>query len=256
MAVHAFGQRVQLLAHVARHIAAVLCPQLLVTFEQLGCVKRQAAFAQRQRPQQVGGLPDGGAHAVQVGRLLRGHAHPVRELVEQVMDVLALFRRDRHDRHAQPPLEFGHIDLDALRAHIVHKAERHDHGQAKRNELQRQIQVALDVGRIHDVENAVQLVGQHILARDDLLLRIGRERIDARQVDDVHAHAIVADVAGLAVDRYARPVADMLVGAGQAVEQRGLAAVRVADNGDRLFPVHAPASSTIFFASARRSDRL
>ena len=136
MAVHALGQCIQLLAHIARHIAAVLRPQRLIALEQLGRIERQAAFAQRQRPQQIGRAADRCAHAVQIGRLLRGRTHAVRQFVEQVVDILAFFGRDRHDRHTQPPLELRHVDLHALGAHIIHEPERHHHRQAERDELQ------------------------------------------------------------------------------------------------------------------------
>ena len=43
------------------------------------------------------------------------------------------------------------------------------------------------------------------------------------------------DRAFFALDRDARPVADVLVGAGQLVEDRGLAGVRVTGEGDHEF---------------------
>ena len=135
VAVHALSQCVQLFAHLARHIAAVFCPQFLITLEQLGRVKRQAAFPQWQRPQQVGRPADGRAHAMQISRLLRRRAHSVRQFIKQIMDVFALLRRDRHDWHTKAAFQLLYVDLHALCAYIVHKPKRHHHRQAERDEL-------------------------------------------------------------------------------------------------------------------------
>ena len=66
MAVHALGKCVQLFPHLARHIAAIFRPQFLIALKQLCRIKRQAARAQRQRPQQIGRTADRRAHAVQI----------------------------------------------------------------------------------------------------------------------------------------------------------------------------------------------
>ena len=64
--------------------------------------------------------------------------------------------------------------------------------------------------------------------RDDLLTRVRRERIDPRQIHYLCLR-IAADHARLLIDRDPGEIADMLVGAGQLVEERCLAAVLIAD---------------------------
>ena len=65
------------------------------------------------------------------------------------------------------------------------------------------------------------------IAGDDLLAGIGGQAVDARQVGD-GSLGRAADDTVLAVHRHTREVADVLVGAGQLVKKRRLAAVLVA----------------------------
>ena len=66
-----------------------------------------------------------------------------------------------------------------------------------------------------------------IVPGDDLFQRIGRKGVDAGQVG--HADVLLAaDLSFLLFHGDAGPVADVLLGAGQRVEQGRFAAVRVA----------------------------
>ena len=105
--------------------------------------------------------------------------------------------------------------------------------------MQRQIEVALDVGGVHDVDDAVGLLLKDVVPGDDLLLGIGPQGIDARQIH--HGAALFSpDLAGLLVHSDAGEVAHVLVGAGEGVEQRGFAAILIADQGEN----HTAASFT------------
>ena len=74
---------------------------------------------------------------------------------------------------------------------------------------------------------------QHDVARDRFIQGRGFQAVGARQVHHpVDAPAVRADEAAfLALDGHARVVRDLLAAAGQAVEQRGLAAIGHADQG-------------------------
>ena len=72
---------------------------------------------------------------------------------------------------------------------------------------------------------------QDKLAAHDLFARVRRQRIDAGQVGNARL-GMVADSTVLAVDRHAGKVTNMLIGACQLVEQRGLTAVLVAGEGE------------------------
>ena len=152
------------------------------------------------------------------------HLHGV---LDELVDALVLGRRDGDDRDAQGLLQVVHMHRVAVGPHLVHHVQRQHHGDAQLDELQGQVEVALDVGGVHDVDDAVRLVVHQKIPGHDLLAGVGREGIDARQVHH-RGLGMLADLAVLAVHRHAGEVAHVLVGAGELVEQGGLAAVLVA----------------------------
>ena len=158
-------------------------------------------------------------------------------------------RADRHDRHAKLLRELFCVNAAAVAGQLVHHVERQHRRHAQRQQLQRQIEVALEIRRVDDVDDAVGLVFQDEIAGHDLLRRVGAERVDTRQIDH-GAVLLPADGAGFLVDRDAGEIADMLVGACQLVEQRRFAAVLVAGQGED----HSASSSMVMLcASSLRS---
>ena len=121
----------------------------------------------------------------------------------------------------------GDVDLVAVFLHQVHHVQRDDNRHAQVHDLAGQVQVALKVRCVDQVDDGIGAALKQVVARHDFLGRIRRQRVDARQVRD--GHVLVARVLALfLLDGNARPVANVLVGAGQVVEHRRLAAVRVA----------------------------
>ncbi len=153
---------------------------------------------------------------------------------------IALQRGNLDDRHAQVIGELGRVNAVAVLADNVHHVQRNDHRDAQFGELRGQVQVALQVGRVDDVEQRVRaLVDQHVTG-DDFFHRVRAQGVNARKIrnDDI---LLALEAAFLLLNRNARPVADELVRAGERVEQRGLAAVRVA--GKRDLDLHDLSSS-------------
>ena len=144
---------------------------------------------------------------------------------------LALQGAHLHHLAAQGLAQLLEVDLVAVLPHQIYHVDRHYHGQAQLDELGGQVQVALDVGAVHDVEDGVRLLIDQVVAGHHLLQRIGGQGVDARQVldDDL---LVALQLALLLFHRDAGPVAHVLVGAGQGIEQGGLTAVRVARQRD------------------------
>ena len=161
--------------------------------------------------------------------LVLRHMHGV---VDQLGDALVFGRGDRHHRDAEHRLHLVDADRAAVFAHLVHHVEREHHRHVELHELHRQVQVALDVRRVDDVDDPLRVLLENEAPRHELLARIRRHRVDAGQVGDERV-LVPADHAVLAVDRDAREVADVLVRAGQLVEQRRFAAVLVAGQRKR-----------------------
>ena len=156
---------------------------------------------------------------------------------------LALEGAGGHHLAAERVAQLLEVDLVAVLAHDVYHVHGHHRRYAQLDELRGQIEVALYVRAVHDVDDGVRLFVHQVFAGHDLLQRVGGERIDAGQVlyDDV-LRALEAPF--LFLHRHAGPVAHALVGAGEAVEHRGLAAVRVAGKRDLHFHNdHAPLNS-------------
>ena len=169
-------------------------------------------------------------------------------LVHQLRHALALGGRNGHHRDAQLPAHPLHVHGAAVGPDLVHHVQGQHHGHPQLQQLQRQIEVALDVGGVHDVDDAVGLLVEDVVPGDDLLLGIGPQGVDARQVH--HGAALFAPYfAGFLVHGDAGEVAHVLVGAGEGVEKRGFAAILIADQGEN----HTAASFTwIFMASSTR----
>ena len=151
----------------------------------------------------------------------------VQRVVDQLLHAFVLGGGDRYHRHAQERLHLVYVHGAAVVGHFVHHVQRHNHGRVHFEQLHGEVQVALDVRGVRNVDDGARLFADHEIARYDLFARVGAHAVDARQVG--HAGVgVPADGAVLAVDRYARKVSHVLVCAGQLVEQRGLAAILVA----------------------------
>ena len=156
--------------------------------------------------------------------LVAGH---VQGVAGDFLHALAGRRAYGDYRHAEHPFHAVDVNRAAVARELVHHVQRHHHGHAHLEALHGQVQVALDVGGVHDVDDAPRMLVHHEVAAHQLLARVRRERVDAGKVGYQRV-VVPADHAVLAVHRHARKVAHVLVGARQLVEQRGLAAVLVA----------------------------
>ena len=170
-----------------------------------------------------------GEHVGQLpGLVALGQGH---RLLGGLPAALSLQGAHLHHPAAQGGAQLVQVDLVPVLAHQVYHVHRHHHRDAQLNELGGEVQVALDVGAVHNVEDGVRLLLNQIVPGHHLLQGVGGQGIDARQVLDHHVLAALQP-ALLLFHRHAGPVAHVLAGAGQGVEQRGLAAVRIARQRD------------------------
>ena len=113
----------------------------------------------------------------------------------------------------------------------ISHVERHHHGQACLDDLQREIEVALQIGGVEHLDHDVGLAAHEVVAAHALLGAVGRQRVDSGQVRDEHA-LVARQGRLLLLDRDAGPVAHIAVGTGDQVEQRSLAAIGVTGKRD------------------------
>ena len=129
-----------------------------------------------------------------------------------------------------------HVYLVAPLFHLVHHIQCDYHRPLQFHELNRKIEIALEVCRIDYVDYGVGLFYRDILPRHYLLHRIRGKGIYARQIYQRHIVAVgieacVLYLAFLLLNRYAGPVAYVFPAARHGVEKRSLAAVWVAHKG-------------------------
>lgn len=127
------------------------------------------------------------------------------------------------------------VDLDSLLARDVEHVDDHEHREAHFDQLRREVEVSFQIRGVDDVDDGLGFAGEKIVARDAFVFPrggAGGGGVDPGKVDQCVLDPLVREVPDLLVDGDAGPVADLLVRAGQGVEERGFAAVRVPDAAD------------------------
>ncbi len=152
-------------------------------------------------------------------------------MVDKLRNAFVLGCRDGHHGQAEDLLHLVDEDAAPVVAYFIHHVECQYHRYAQFHELHGEVEVALDVVGIHNVDDAFGLLLHDELTRDNLLRGVRRQGIDARQVGD-RGVGMSFDGAVLAVDGDAREVAYMLVGPRQLVEKGGFAAVLLSREGE------------------------
>ncbi len=144
---------------------------------------------------------------------------------------------DRHDRTAEVRAQLRRVEAQAAPLRKVDHVQRDDDGQAVREKLAGENQIAREVARVDDDDHGVRLgvgaaAGEHV-AHDARFRQIQAEPVETRQIDDVHDD-VTADnrAADAGARRRARKVRRLGARAAEPVEERGLAGVRIADQGD------------------------
>ena len=136
-----------------------------------------------------------------------------------------------HHRYAEEAGELLHAECVAPLLGLVVHIERTDHGDVHVDELGGEVEIALEVAGVDDVDDEVGRMVDELLANVEFLWRIGREGVGAGEIDQLDMVALILGEARLRIDRDATVVAHALMGAGGEIEERGLAAVGIADQG-------------------------
>ena len=148
-------------------------------------------------------------------------------LIQQLRHTLALHRTDGHHRNAQAVAQLLHIYGPAVGADLIHHVQGQHHRHPQLQQLQCQIEISLNIGSIHDVDDPVGLSLENKVPGHDLLLGVGAQGVDTRQIYHRAALAVL-NLTDLLIHRHAGEITHMLVGAGKGVKKRGLAAILIA----------------------------
>jgi hypothetical protein len=156
------------------------------------------------------------------------------------VDPASRLRRHGEHRDAEQPLHGLHVDPDALRLGRVDQVQNEDRGSPGRENLEREVELALEVGRVHDRDHAIRnLAGLtsplEDVAHDRLVGRARGEAVRSREIDDLQpaARRELAR-ADLLLDGHAGIIRDFLAKSREAVEKGRFPRVGAADDGDAL----------------------
>ena len=153
----------------------------------------------------------------------------------QLVEPASPHRDGRYDRHAEFGRELQRIERQPVALGKIEHVERDHDRQTERDQLEREAEMIVEVRRVdhHDQGVGQPLAGLRTgdeVARHALVGARGFEAIGAGQVDQIDDAAIgERQLARMALDRDAGIIANLLPGAGQRVEQRALAGIRIAD---------------------------
>ena len=180
----------------------------------------------------------------------------------QLDDAGAFARDHRDDGHAEPFAQRHQINDEAVFLRDVHHVQRDDDGDAEFEHLRGDVEVAVQVGRIHDGDDHIRArntgdATEQEVARDGFIGRTHLQRIAAGEIDEFHRLAVAAEkLAGLFFDRHAGVIPHFLPQAGEGVENRALARVGISRDGDAAKDGFAHSRATWMpAASVLRSER-
>ena len=136
-----------------------------------------------------------------------------------------------HDRSTQLFRKLLDVDLVAVLFDDIHHIDGDDRRDPQLHDLCREVEVPLEVRAVDEVQDGIRMFTQQVVSGNDLFQCIRREGVDAGKVRDGDI-AVIFEFSFFFLDRDSGPVTNVLVGAGERVEQGGLTAVRVAGKGN------------------------
>ena len=144
----------------------------------------------------------------------------------QFIDTFVLRRRDGNDRNPQHLFHLVDQNRSAVFPYLIHHIQGKHHRNIQLHQLHGQIQIPLNIGSIHNVDDSFRMFIQHKISCNDLLTGIWGHGIDSRKI----GHQCVffsPDSSIFSVHRYSRKVTHMLTGSGQLIKQCGFSTVLI-----------------------------
>ena len=131
-------------------------------------------------------------------------------MLHQLLDAFTPDSGNRHYGNAQNGLHSVNIHGTAVAGQLIHHVQCQHHGTVQLNKLQGKIQVALNIGGIHNIDDTCRLLPQDKLPGDNLLLGVRGHGINSRQIRNP-GQLVPPDAAAFLVHRHPRKIAHMLV---------------------------------------------
>ena len=153
-------------------------------------------------------------------------------MTHQFFYTLILRGGNRNHRRSEECFHCVYVDHAAVLIHFIHHVESDYNRDVHFQQLHGQIQIPLNIGRVHDIDDRLRLFIQDKVSRDQFLFGVGRHGVDARKIRD-QSIFMTEDHAVFAIHRNSRKISHMLPRPGQRVEKGRLAAVLISDKRKR-----------------------
>ncbi len=98
--------------------------------------------------------------------LIFGDMH---RMVRQLRNPLVFCRGNRYNRNTEQLLQLIDTDCAPVFPHLVHHIQCKHHRNIQLQKLHCQIQIALNVGRVHNIDNSLWVLIKHKIPCDNLL---------------------------------------------------------------------------------------
>ena len=155
--------------------------------------------------------------------LIPGH---MKRMANQLLDSLALGRRNGNYRDSKSLLHFIHLDRTAVFPQLIHHIQSHNHGNLQLKQLHGQIQIPFNIRGIHNIDNASGLFPDNKFSCYNFLAAVGRHGINSGQIRN-QCIFMTADHSVLSIYSNSREISHMLLGACQLIKQCGFSAVLI-----------------------------
>ena len=147
---------------------------------------------------------------------------------------------DPDDRYAQFRLQPPQINCDACRRGLIHQIDAEHDALRSLHDLKRQQQTPLQVRRVADRERTAEVIAHQKFRRNLLLAGTALQRVGPRKIGQCIFCRLIDKCPLRQRNGLPRPVSGVLPLAGQRVEERALADVRVARQRDQASFVPPP----------------
>ena len=160
--------------------------------------------------------------------LILGHMN---RMADQLVNSLALGSGNGDNRDSQGLLHLIDQDRAPVLPQLIHHIEGHYHRHAQLQKLHRQIEISLNIGRIHNIDNSLRLLPDNKFPCHNLLTAVGRHGVNTRQICNQRI-VVSLNHAVLPVYCHSRKISYMLLRACQLIKQRRLSAVLIPHQGE------------------------
>ena len=148
-------------------------------------------------------------------------------MTNQLVNTLVLSSGNRHYWYPQHFFQGVNTDTATIRANLIHHIQGQHHRNIQLHQLHGKTKIPLQIGSIHNINNACRLFLQKKFSGNNFLAGIRRQGINPRQIR-YHCLWMVTDSTILSIHRYPGKITYMLIGSCELIKKGGFTTVLIA----------------------------